>query len=174
MRLSFFADMGGFKLQFSDGKQQDFGSGLDFYEWFAKREERPSQLDFKEIELDIKDRSKSNGVLKVFTCMQATWLLVETVVRFAQHQPVSELEVTTCAYIVCALVVYSCWLHKPYGVGRRITIHLDSNCEKERPALPEGVKLPIAPFRGSNSSLFNSSYNDPDKAILGTLYFSAL
>lgn len=171
MRLAFFADMGGFKLPAERGHKDGrvFNSGLEFYEWFVLLKDRPQDLNFKEIELDIRDRSKRNGVLKVFTCLQATWLLIETVVRFAQHQPVSELEVTTCSYIVCALVTYGCWLSKPYGVERRITLRLDgARIETEAGEKAEQIlresKLPIAPFPGA--ALFSRAYDDPDRAIL--------
>ncbi|KLO19122.1 hypothetical protein SCHPADRAFT_993126 [Schizopora paradoxa] len=116
IRHAFFADMGGFKL----ANGVEFRKGTDFYEWFDQ--ERP-ELNFHEIETDIRDRSKANTVLKVLTCLQASWFLIETIMRFGEDLPVSELEVTTCTYIVCAIVTYGCWLRKPYGVDGRITLH---------------------------------------------------
>lgn len=116
IRHAFFADMGGFQL----ANGTPFCKGTDFYSWFDQ--ERP-RLNCSEIETDIRDRSKANTVLKVFTCAQASWFLIETVMRFAENLPVSELEVTTCTYIVCAIVTYGCWLRKPYGVNARITLH---------------------------------------------------
>lgn len=121
MRHAFFADMGGFKLPGPDRRGKPFRNGTEFYEWF--REKRP-KLDYEEILLDICDRSKANVVLKLLTCAQAFWLLVETIVRLVQRRPVSELEVTTCSYIICAVVTYACWLRNPYGVDRRITLHV--------------------------------------------------
>ncbi|KLO04400.1 hypothetical protein SCHPADRAFT_755331 [Schizopora paradoxa] len=169
MRLAFFADMGGFKVRFSNGETKAFSSGLEFYEWFSSRLRIPGplELDFKEVELDIKDRSKRDGVLKVFACLQAVWLLIQTVARFAQHLPVTELEVTSCAYVLCALVVYSCWLHKPYGVQRRYIIHLNSEFAVDGSGRTSpNIKLPIALFPKTNCSIFNGSYENPDKAIL--------
>lgn len=154
MRHAFFADMGGFKLP--DGTP--FLTGRQFYQWFD--EGRP-KLNYKEIENDIRDQSKANVVLKLYTCSQASWMLVETVLRFIQHQPVSELEVTTCSYIVCAIITYGCWLRKPYGVDGRITLHpqvgepVDSTAQQptestehlasHAPATPPPSLAPLAP-----------------------------
>lgn len=160
MQLAYFADMGGFKLP--DGTV--FYNGRSFYQWF--REKRP-KLNYEEIENEIEDRSKASSMLKLVTCAQATWVLVETIVRFAQHRPVSGLEVTTCSYIVCAIISYACWWHKPYSVNGRITLkirmersmdsfykilpelpYVPSDWEDLQEAYPRAELLPPAPAEG--------------------------
>ncbi|KLO11583.1 hypothetical protein SCHPADRAFT_941901 [Schizopora paradoxa] len=125
LRHAFFADMGGFKVKEPTRTPEVtevrvFSSGLDFYEWY-KNEGCPA-VEYKEIEHDIKDKSKKDTLLKLFTIVQAAWFIIETLERFAQHQPVSALEVTTCSYIVCAIITQACWLRKPYGVNRSHTV----------------------------------------------------
>jgi len=71
---------------------------------------------------EINDRCNADLVLKIFTCSQAAWLLVQTFVRLTEGKAVSELEITTCGYILCTVVAYACWLQKPYSVGGRVII----------------------------------------------------
>lgn len=125
LRHAFFADMRGFKDKLPKPQRgQQFSTGFSFYEWYVGKN-CPS-LDFKEIERDIKDKSKKDTLLKVFAIFQAAWFIVETIERFAQHQPVSPLEITTCSYIVCAIITQFCWLRKPYGVNRSRSIHVEA------------------------------------------------
>ena len=120
MKLAFFADMGGFELE--DGTY--FSSGRDFLEWFdgVWSKDPDITVDVARIEDEIDDRSKADIVLKLWTVMQAVWLLVQTVVRLVERKAISELEVTTCAFILCAVVIYGCWLHKPYNVNKRVVL----------------------------------------------------
>ena len=132
MRLAFFADMGGFELGRGmryDGEELEeelrLEDGVQFLEWFDKvwvERKADFELDTASIEKDINDRSKQDIVVKLFTVCQASWLFVQCLVRLAEGRGVSELEVTTCAYIACTMITYGCWLHKPYGVQGRITL----------------------------------------------------
>lgn len=127
-KLAFFADMGGFEWEEAGegNKRRHFRTGLEFLEWFrdTRKDLRLANkvLDADFLEQEIDDKCKANMVLKVFTLLQASWLLVETIIRLAEGRAVSELEVTTCAYIFCTMIAYCCWLHKPYNVGRRVLI----------------------------------------------------
>lgn len=128
MKLAFFADMGGFEWEEAgEGNQpRHFRSGLEFLIWFRETRKdlrlADKVLDADFLEREIDDKSKANMVLKVFTLLQASWLLVETIIRLAEGRAVSELEVTTCAYIFCTMIAYCCWLHKPYNIGRRVLL----------------------------------------------------
>lgn len=127
VQLAFFADMGGFEI--AEGtfvgrkgkltKTKRFRNGLQLMKWVTKYD-----VHFKAdiLAKQIDDRCKANRVLKVFTCTQAAWLFVETILRLVQKKPVSELEVATCSYIFCTLITYCCWMHKPYDVHHSITI----------------------------------------------------
>ncbi|EKM59107.1 uncharacterized protein PHACADRAFT_181111 [Phanerochaete carnosa HHB-10118-sp] len=121
MKLAFFADMGGFELD--DGTH--FRDGLSFLKWFDRLQETHEGgvvLTVRPLVDEINDRSNADLVLKVFTCLQATWLLIQTFVRLAEGKAVSELEITTCAYILCTVISYACWLQKPYSIAGRIVI----------------------------------------------------
>ena len=123
MTLAFFADMGGFELD--DEHHSHFQNGREFLEWFEgcwRRYDGDLELDAERIKLEIDDRSKANIVLKLATLLQAGWLFVVTLVRFADKKPVSELEVTTCAYIFCTAFTYLFWISKPYNVATRVVL----------------------------------------------------
>ncbi|KAK7688816.1 hypothetical protein QCA50_007505 [Cerrena zonata] len=123
-KLAFFADMGGFELE----KGEHLVSGREFFEWFErirKQKGAEFELNVVRIEKDINDRSKQDTLVKLFTVCQASWLLIQCAVRLAEGRAVSELEVTTCAFIVCSVITYLCWLHKPYDVQGRITLRDD-------------------------------------------------
>jgi hypothetical protein len=74
-------------------------------EWIeVLRRTDKSQLD---------DLAKSDSITKVFACIQGLWVLSQAITRIYQHQALSLLEVTTAAYIVCAVAIYGCWWSKP-------------------------------------------------------------
>ncbi|KAN0123013.1 hypothetical protein V8E51_001339 [Hyaloscypha variabilis] len=68
---------------------------------------------------DIEDLSKADSFTKVFACVQSTWLIVQSIARVSQGLPITQLELATMAFVVCALIMYMLWWHKPFGVDRR-------------------------------------------------------
>ncbi|KAJ5190437.1 uncharacterized protein N7498_009422 [Penicillium cinerascens] len=81
---------------------------------------KPSALKIS----DIKDRDKSDPLSKLFTLLQTTWVTVNIIARRAYHLPISPLELSTAAYVACALVTYLAWWNKPKDVDTLITFHL--------------------------------------------------
>ena len=67
-------------------------------------------------EEDIRDESKADGLPKVLVCLQAIWFCVQCVVRVAQSQDISFLELNTFAHAVCALLTYALWWHKSLDI----------------------------------------------------------
>lgn len=67
-------------------------------------------------EESIRDNSKANGLAKVLVCLQAIWFCVQCIVRVAQSQDISFLEINTAAHAVCALLTYALWWHKPLDI----------------------------------------------------------
>ena len=67
-------------------------------------------------EEDIKDKSKADSLAKVLVCLQAIWFCVQCVVRVAQDQDISFLELNTFAHAVCTLLTYALWWHKPLDI----------------------------------------------------------
>lgn len=68
-------------------------------------------------EAEIKDRSKTDGFVRLFSVLQISYLMLSLIIRRAQGLPVSQLEVLTLAFAVCGVVTYiTCW-YKPKDVG---------------------------------------------------------
>lgn len=64
----------------------------------------------------ILDRSKADGIAKTLVCLQAGYMIVQYMTRFASKLPISLLEVNTLGHVFCALVMYSFWLNKPQDI----------------------------------------------------------
>ncbi|PVH85313.1 hypothetical protein DL98DRAFT_651161 [Cadophora sp. DSE1049] len=67
-------------------------------------------------EHDINDRSKSDFFTKTFAIVQSTWLVLQSIARVSVGLPISELELATIAYVLCALIIYGFWWYKPFDV----------------------------------------------------------
>lgn len=102
-----------------------FQNGRAFLEWFDKYYHAQCgdvKVDIETLEEEINDRSKKDTVLKLLTLCQSSWLFIETMARFLEKRAVSEMEVTTCAYIFCTLITYVCWMKKPYSITSRVVL----------------------------------------------------
>lgn len=172
--LAFFADMGGFELE--DGTH--FRNGREFLEWFDsyyREHGEHVQVDVVKLQEEIDDRSKKDAVIKVVTLLQSTWLFVETMARFIENHAVSELEVTTCAYIFCTLITYVCWLKKPYSVTSHVVLRSgllhhekhegDVAIPRQRPSL----RKPEPSYSEASSSRL-PSYAEPGSPDLSKEY----
>ncbi|MCJ1324309.1 hypothetical protein MMC10_000971 [Thelotrema lepadinum] len=62
---------------------------------------------------EIVDKSKADSLSKFLACLQALWMLVQVLGRVATDLPVTLIEVNTLAHVVCALITYVLWWHKP-------------------------------------------------------------
>lgn len=65
---------------------------------------------------EIVDKSKSDSIAKSLACLQAGWMIVQTLSRVAFGLPVTLLEVNTLGHILCAFVIYVLWWHKPQTI----------------------------------------------------------
>ncbi|PAV16788.1 proliferating cell nuclear antigen [Pyrrhoderma noxium] len=119
---SFFAAMKGFEV---DDEVKD---SISFYKWVKSRSssERRLKLNPERILHDIKDRSKSNHFTKGVACIQAGWILLQTLSRLVQSLTISPLEAVACSYIICSITVYFSWWRKPYNVSERICLENES------------------------------------------------
>ena len=125
---AFFAQMGG--LRSKDGKV--IRSGDELYNLHVSYPSHVSSgdsnamatFDFQALADDIDDKSKANWFAKLIAVLQITRFLCGTVVRAAKHLPISPLEYVTCAYVVCTLLSYVFWFHKPYDVQEPIRIEI--------------------------------------------------
>ena len=64
----------------------------------------------------IKDKSKADHLAKVLVIAQASWLILQVIMRWASKLPVTALELNTLAHSICALLVYSLWWDKPLDI----------------------------------------------------------
>jgi len=71
---------------------------------------------------DINDRAKADGFTKSFALVQAGWLVVQSIARTAAGLDITELELMTVAFTVCALATYILWWYKPFDAERAIIV----------------------------------------------------
>jgi hypothetical protein len=71
---------------------------------------------------DIKDKNKADGLAKLLVCVQAGWMIVQVISRAASGLPSTLLEVHVVAHVVCALIMYVLWWHKPRQVESPTTL----------------------------------------------------
>jgi len=65
----------------------------------------------------VKDKSKADLLTKVLVCFQASWMVVQCIVRDLTRLPISLLELSTVMHVMCALLIYGMWFKKPQDVG---------------------------------------------------------
>ena len=119
----FFVDMGGVCLRSTSGTHlqiahNDVVQTMEASSILGKeRMESPAWIPELEklTEDHVKGLAKSDTTSKLIACGQALWLVTQVVSRLCQHQAVTLLEVSTCAYVLCALLSYALWWQKPQG-----------------------------------------------------------
>lgn len=70
----------------------------------------------------IKDMAKSDTLTKVVACSQALWLVTQVGSRLSQNKALTLLEVSTMAYVLCAIIMYGAWWDKPQDCTSPIII----------------------------------------------------
>lgn len=126
----FFLDMGGACLMSPSGRYLQIGTDevIGAIKFSHKGDKQTADLpdwilELKKLTEDqIKDLAKSDTLSKLIGCGQALWLITQVVSRVCQHQAVTLLEVSTCAYVLCALISYTAWWKKPQGCTSPIMI----------------------------------------------------
>lgn len=73
----------------------------------------------------IQDRSKADKFTKPFACGQSGWLVVQCIARVSAGLPITELELATAGFVLCALVMYVMRWDKPFDVEHRTIIPFD-------------------------------------------------
>ena len=86
---------------------------------------------------DIKDRAKADSFAKAFTLLQSSWVVCNIIARAAYSLPITAIEISTVAYVVCAVVAYTAWWHKPKDMNTPIAIYLpyDRDSDEMTPAV---------------------------------------
>lgn len=116
----FYATMGGFAIDVDNAPEQyiDVFGDVKRLSLTAKGVALLAHCGHApEISVDeIKDKNKADGLAKFLVCVQAGWMIVQVISRSAADLPTTLLEVHTVAHVVCALVMYGIWWHKPRSI----------------------------------------------------------
>jgi hypothetical protein len=75
-------------------------------------------------EEEIEDRSKTDYFTKDFAVVQISWLILSLVGRAARHLTISQLEILTVTFAICAIATYGFTWNKPQDVNTAIMIHV--------------------------------------------------
>ena len=133
-------------------------------------------------ESDIEDLAKSDSVTKFFACFQGLWVLTQAISRIYQHKALSLLEVTTSAYICCAVGIYAFWWKKPQNCSVPIMITCSDKAIDELPL--SAYKDPIDNWeeflwagrdtRKTDKSTIDSFSNSTFNCLLGLMVLSLM
>ncbi|KAK0704297.1 hypothetical protein B0H67DRAFT_521349 [Lasiosphaeris hirsuta] len=126
MAHAFYANMGGITIRRVQPRTAQLGPGVEEKSSFEATDvvsgldglTDPDLLSTIQ-DVDIMDKSHSDVVTKLLAILQSTWLVFNSITRAARGLSISQLELATMAFIICALVMYGFWWHKPFNVERR-------------------------------------------------------
>lgn len=119
MTHAMFTEMGGFQREVNGQVETinlEFMNGILCDGDCPYRATLANQLDH--LLDEINDKSKADPMVKVLACLQVVWFLVTILARRfgTPRLPLTQLEIATCGYIICALGTWSFWWTKPYNV----------------------------------------------------------
>ncbi|KAF2149647.1 hypothetical protein K461DRAFT_297097 [Myriangium duriaei CBS 260.36] len=111
---SFYAVMGGFAFQLTEGQRKSLGLIQSRYTLTPSGVLLLAKCGLLRCSTraELKDRSKSDALAKTLVLMQTIWFLIQCLVRTTQSLPLSLLEFHTIAHVVCACVIFGLWWHK--------------------------------------------------------------
>jgi len=113
-----FIYMGGFEIQCTDGNHR---LSLDEIKDLITNR-AVSVSSFAIAEEEILDRSKTDGLSKLITCLQILWFVIQLAGRAVQHLPTTSLELFTLGIVVCSLGTYATYWRMPQDIRLPITI----------------------------------------------------
>lgn len=105
--------------------------------------ENPKDFRFEDVwvsEEEIKDKGKMDLFTRFIACLQLGSLLVSVCVRWGRHQAVSQLEVLTVVFVICALLVYAFRWYKPQGVETPSKVWLEANVPGSTRSFAQRIK----------------------------------
>jgi hypothetical protein len=77
----------------------------------------------------IAEQSKSDALAKTLVCLQAGYIIVQCTSRLGSGLPLTFLEINTLGHVLCALMMYSFWFHKPQDLT--LSIALENSFAKQ-------------------------------------------
>ncbi|KID90379.1 hypothetical protein MAJ_10957, partial [Metarhizium majus ARSEF 297] len=156
--------------------------------WSSASLDRDPTGHFRDSEQDISeaaiaDKSKANALAKAIVCLQATWFVIQCLVRLTQDVPISLLELYTFAHALCALIIYGLWWRKPLDIEKPTLIDdesahgicaflcclstFDDICDGQRldfDETPLMSRAGLEPFGNRNSQFLTSRRGPPTGA----------
>jgi hypothetical protein len=161
MTHGFYANMAGFAAEApagQNGEKSRFRLSLEEYTQICERDSVHMVTGE-----DLRDRSKSDAFTKLFAIMQSMWLILQCIARFIEALPISELELTTIAYILCAVLMYGYWWDKPFGVEHVVVVQLRGSWDQLH-----GTELDIVvPLHNLDDSIQRNISNSSTISALG-------
>ena len=119
---AFFLIMGGFCIESpSKNRHQLTETDVGQLEGEATTPSWMMELQFIK-KSQIKDMAKSDTLTKFFACSQALWFVTQVGSRLFQNKAITLLEVSTMAYVLCAIIMYGFWWNKPQDCTSPIII----------------------------------------------------
>ncbi|KAK0616985.1 hypothetical protein B0T14DRAFT_498097 [Immersiella caudata] len=121
MTHSWFAYMGGFAIDTKQGQDELPAEYIPGSPRLALNRKAVTVLARSGMLPDISkesitDKSKADALAKALVITQASWLILQCIMRFANGLHVTALELNTLAHAVCALLIYALWWHKPLDI----------------------------------------------------------
>jgi hypothetical protein len=110
--------MGGFEMQCTDGTHRL--SLAEIKDLIAKKAIPVSSIAITEEE--ISDRSKTDQLSKLITCVQILWFVIQLAGRAVQHLPTTNLELFTLGIVVCSLGTYATYWRRPQDIRLPVNI----------------------------------------------------
>lgn len=92
---------------------------------------------------EIWDKSKADRFAKAVASFQAVWLLAQVIARGVQHLPVTLLELSTVALIMCTAATLFFWFWKPLNVDMSTSLVLDITVAEVLLRAGDSAKLPF-------------------------------
>jgi hypothetical protein len=90
-----------------------------------KAEDVPDVTKRRMLEVEIRDKSKADGLSKTIALVQTTWFILQCISRAIEGISVTELEVATCAFAVLNFATYILWWSKPLNVCCPVLVYRD-------------------------------------------------
>ena len=115
LSFGFYLRMGGFYAQ-DDRDSKPYQ--LDWRQAYVKVTDHQIRIP-RALSTSLSDTTKNGVLVKTITCLQALWFFVRCIARISADLPMSQLELSTIAYVVVSLLTYLCWWHKPLDVTER-------------------------------------------------------
>jgi hypothetical protein len=104
--------------------------------------------EFEKVTLDdIEEKSKTDTFSKGLATLSLLWFSTKMIVKLSQGMAISQLELASCTYVLCALLSYALYWSKAQGVERATTRDI-STSDTVRAVTREDIRL-LTFFGGS-------------------------